>query len=299
MPTSPRTRPSWSAARSSSPNAARAATPARFPTALLGMDAGEGCSGKDYLNCWNKYWAWTKTDDFKTEDARHRPAAGLPRWQLSFHRHARSGDAAADQRVQPAGHQCHRRQHLGQLLLAHLQGSSVGGKHHLVPPGYRASREPTRCPAGGRGYTRPASLISAWSTAPFLQNNTVGKFNASPSVEARMDSFQDSIEQMLWPEKRDKDQLLGDKVPGTHRPHHHDQLPSRSVWISARSAEAFAEFWAALLPVAVRRRRHRDWADPRRNAGRPAGQSRFAGRDNGRRRQGGASGKSGGPCCSR
>ena len=30
-----------------------------------------------------------------------------------------------------------------------------------------------------------------------------------------MDSFQDSIEKMLWPEKRDKDSVLGDKVPGT------------------------------------------------------------------------------------
>ena len=27
-------------------------------------------------------------------------------------------------------------------------------------------------PGGGRGYTRPASLVSLWSTAPFLQNNT-------------------------------------------------------------------------------------------------------------------------------
>jgi hypothetical protein len=69
-------------------------------------------------------------------------------------------------------------------------------------------------PAGGRGYTRPASLISLWSTAPFLLNNTVGKFNPSPSVEARMDSFNDSIEKMLWPEKREKDSVLGDKVPG-------------------------------------------------------------------------------------
>jgi hypothetical protein len=69
-------------------------------------------------------------------------------------------------------------------------------------------------PAGGRGYTRPASLISAWSTAPFLQNNTIGKFNASPSVQARMGSFQDSIEKMLWPEKREKDPVLGDKVSG-------------------------------------------------------------------------------------
>jgi hypothetical protein len=57
-------------------------------------------------------------------------------------------------------------------------------------------------PASGRGYTRPASLISLWSTAPFLLNNTVGDFNPSPSVKERMQSFDDSIEQMLWPEKR-------------------------------------------------------------------------------------------------
>lgn len=29
-----------------------------------------------------------------------------------------------------------------------------------------------------------------------------------------MSSFQDSIEKMLWPEKREKDSLLGDRVPG-------------------------------------------------------------------------------------
>ena len=69
-------------------------------------------------------------------------------------------------------------------------------------------------PGGGRGYTRPPSLISLWSTAPFLLNNTVGEFQSSPSVEARMRSFQSSIEQMLWPERRDKDLVLGDKIPG-------------------------------------------------------------------------------------
>jgi len=57
-------------------------------------------------------------------------------------------------------------------------------------------------PAGGRGYTRPASLISLWSTAPFLLNNSVGAFNPSTAVEDRLQSFDSSIEQMLWPEKR-------------------------------------------------------------------------------------------------
>jgi hypothetical protein len=69
-------------------------------------------------------------------------------------------------------------------------------------------------PAGGRGYTRPPSLISVWSTAPFLLNNSVGNFDPSPSVQARMRVFQDSIEKMLWPEKRDRDTLIPDKVPG-------------------------------------------------------------------------------------
>ena len=69
-------------------------------------------------------------------------------------------------------------------------------------------------PAGGRGYTRPASLVSLWSTAPFLLNNTVGTFDPRASVEGRMKSFDSSIEQMLWPERRAKDPILGDKIPG-------------------------------------------------------------------------------------
>ena len=36
--------------------------------------------------------------------------------------------------------------------------------------------QPFTMPAGGRGYTRVPSLISLWSTAPFLLNNSVGPF---------------------------------------------------------------------------------------------------------------------------
>src|SRR5215469_821202 len=71
-----------------------------------------------------------------------------------------------------------------------------------------------KMPAGGRGYTRPPSLIALWSTAPFLLNNTLGKFDPSPAVANRMKSFQSAIEQLLWPEKRDKDPVLADKIPG-------------------------------------------------------------------------------------
>ena len=69
-------------------------------------------------------------------------------------------------------------------------------------------------PGGGRGYTRPASLVSLWSTAPFLLNNSVGNFYGAGTTEARMASFDDSIQKMLWPEKRRKDAVLGDKIDG-------------------------------------------------------------------------------------
>ena len=90
-------------------------------------------------------------------------------------------------------------------------------------------------PGGGRGYVRPASLVSVWSTAPFLQNNSVGPFNEDPSVEGRLKSFDASIRQMLWPETRRKDQLIGDKVPG----------PS---WIQRTTATSYLKVPAGYLP---------------------------------------------------
>lgn len=63
--------------------------------------------------------------------------------------------------------------------------------------------------SNGPGYYRPPSLISIWSSAPFLHNNTVGidPMIATPgdvSVAARMKAFQDGIEKMLWIKDRGK-----------------------------------------------------------------------------------------------
>ena len=57
-------------------------------------------------------------------------------------------------------------------------------------------------PAGGRGYYRSPSLVSMWSTAPYLHNNSLGKFTNNPSVAGRMEAFQDGVEKLLWPKKR-------------------------------------------------------------------------------------------------
>ena len=52
------------------------------------------------------------------------------------------------------------------------------------------------------GYYRTPSLVSLWSSAPFLHNNMLGKFTGDPSVAGRIDTFNDAVEKLLWPEKR-------------------------------------------------------------------------------------------------
>lgn len=59
-------------------------------------------------------------------------------------------------------------------------------------------------PPGGPGYYRPASLISLWATAPFLHNNTLGKFTRDPSVGGRLEAFDDAINRLFWREYREK-----------------------------------------------------------------------------------------------
>ncbi|MDD5199342.1 MAG: hypothetical protein PHC88_06015 [Terrimicrobiaceae bacterium] len=55
---------------------------------------------------------------------------------------------------------------------------------------------------GGPGYYRVPSLVSVWSSAPFFNNNALGKFTGDPSVAGRMEAFNDAVQKLLWPEKR-------------------------------------------------------------------------------------------------
>ncbi len=184
----------------------------KAPTPAVGLDPG-GCAGPGYLGCWSRYWEWTKTDEYK-QKMREIVLAG------DF---LEDNFLSTDARVPVTL--------LETNVCSPLATNAIGGniwdnfssKSYKDLPSvgtvtvhdpFTGESRPYTMPGGGRGYTRPASLVSVWSTAPFLQNNSVGKFEPSPSVEARMRSFQDSIEQMLWPEKRDKDPILGAKVPG-------------------------------------------------------------------------------------
>lgn len=173
----------------------------------------EGCVGPDYLSCWNKYWAATETPQFKTEMTKIVTAPDFL-----------DGNYLSNElRVPVTLLETNACSPLATNALAGNIWDNFSSQSYKDLPSvgeitwyHPVTGEPKKytMPAGGRGYTRPASLISLWSTAPFLLNNSVGHFEPSPSVEARMRSFDDSIRQMLWPERRDKDSVLGDKIPG-------------------------------------------------------------------------------------
>ncbi|MBV8436314.1 MAG: hypothetical protein JOY95_02230 [Silvibacterium sp.] len=184
----------------------------KAPVPAAGVDPG-GCSGAHYLDCWKTYWEWTKTDDYKKKmrdivlkddflkDNYLSSELRIPVTLLRTNACSPLATNAIEDNI------------WDNFSSRTYKDLPSVGKIQVNDRLTGESKEYT-LPAGGRGYTRPASLVSLWSTAPFLLNNTVGNFNPSPSVDARMSSFQDSIEKMLWPEKRDKDSLVGSKIQG-------------------------------------------------------------------------------------
>ena len=172
------------------------------------------CQGAGYLTCFQRYWAWTQTDGYKTE---MRKVVQAPDFLEGNY-------LSSDARIPATLLRTNACSPLATNALSgniwdnfsaqsYKQLPSVGTVTLSDP--YTGAPVPYAMPAGGRGYTRVPSLISLWSTGPYLLNNSVGPFDISPSVDARMKVFAASIEQMLWPEKRERDAVLGDKVPGT------------------------------------------------------------------------------------
>jgi hypothetical protein len=209
----------------------------KYPQPAPAIDPG-GCAGPNYLACWNEYWKWTKTDAFKA------PMRDLVR-SADF---LKDNYLSTDLRVPATLLQTNACSPLASNAIAGNIWDNFSSKtYKQMPPvgdvtvynPFTGEPSSFAMPAGGRGYTRPASLISVWSTAPFLLNNSLGEFHRTGSVADRMRSFDDAIEKLLWPERREKDAVLGDKIPGridrtTARAYltlPPDNLPKFALWL--------------------------------------------------------------------
>jgi hypothetical protein len=217
-----------------------------------GICAGGG-NGPNYRACWDRYWEWTQTKEFK--DA----IVGLV-----TARDANGNDTflegnylSSERRVPVDLMQTNACTALATNGLAgDIWDNFTSSSYKSLPPvneltvyhpvsGGAMSLRP---PGNGRGYLRPPSLISVWSTAPFLSNNSVGHEDEStyasaysppsraggydtskssercpaasdgdpylPCVANRMKVFDHSIRQMLNPQTRRMDGLTQTPVPG-------------------------------------------------------------------------------------
>jgi len=207
------------------------------------------CAGESYLGCFKRYWQWTQTDEYK---AQMRQIVNAPDFLEGNY-------LSSDVRV-PAT--LLRTNVCSPLATNALRGNiwdNFSSESYKSLPSvglvtlndpFTGARWQYRMPAGGRGYTRVPSLISIWSTAPFLLNNALGPFSGDPSVQGRMKVFDASIEQLLWPEKRAHDDILGDKVPGViDRTTERSQItiPTGFVPDALKPMEGFLHRWMPWL----------------------------------------------------
>ena len=128
----------------------------KLPEPAKGLDPA-GCSGPGYLDCWKQYWAWTKTDDFKSQIRKIVLAPDFVERELPFQRSSRPGDAAPNERLQPARYQRDCRQYLERFFFLDLQSAAVG--RHGNGPGSFHRQEDTVPNAGGRPRLHPCAVI--------------------------------------------------------------------------------------------------------------------------------------------
>jgi hypothetical protein len=162
-----------------------------------------GCIGPNYMSCWNAYWNWTKTAEFKND---MKTIVMAPDFADT------NNALTTDLRVPVTLLETNACSPLATNAIAgNIWDNFSSTAYKSLPSvGSVKIQSPFKpyevsdyvMPGGGRGFTRPPSLASLWSTAPYLVNNSLGEFYWSGSVPDRMKSFEDGITQLLWPEKR-------------------------------------------------------------------------------------------------
>jgi len=181
--------------------------------AAIAIEEGGGCAGKELSRLLEQILGVDQEPTISRRKCWNLEAPRLPGSQLFVHRAPDSCHAPPDNACSPLATNALRGNIWDNFSSSSYKDLPSVGTITWYHP-YTGEPRTYEMPAGGRGYTRPPSLISLWSTAPFLLTTPSENFNGRSFVKGRLATFQNSIEQMLWPEKRDKDELLGDKIPG-------------------------------------------------------------------------------------
>ncbi|MBP1849377.1 hypothetical protein [Rhizobium halophytocola] len=146
------------------------------PPVSYGVDLGQcagGGAGPQYRQCWDRYWAWARSDAFK---AGMRALVEQPDFL--------EGNYLSTERRVPLDllgtNACSAIATNG--LAGDIWDNFTSSTYKTLPPSGEVTihhpvsggAAPFQPLGNGRGYIRPASLVSLWSTAPYLLNNSVG-----------------------------------------------------------------------------------------------------------------------------
>ena len=206
----------------------------KLPEKVYGIFNRPECVGAGYMKCWNQYVEYTKTtdyhsqiekivadkdflkDNFLSTDIRVPMTAIDTNLCSSIATNAIKDNiwdnfASSSYKALPS---------VGTFRINYATTMKSGNNL-----GVQLTSEEIEVPAGGRGYLRPPSLVSLWSSAPFFQNNSLGKFDERGTVEGRMASFEDAMKRLLNPDLRGEPlrpgeakvqytSIYGDKIPG-------------------------------------------------------------------------------------
>lgn len=210
------------------------------------------CIGENYLKCWNSFWQYSKTPDFKQEMAK------IVQQKDFLNNNFLSTDLRIpvnltdSQLCSPIATNAIKGDIWDNFSSTSYKDLPSIGKfvvNYPVDSGSMMRSESIEVPDGGRGYLRPPSLISVWSTAPFLQNNALGDFDLRGTVEGRMSSFQDSISKLLNPETRSNPAAPKIDGQGTravyYKTNFGDQLPGE---IDVTTKESYIKIPRGYLP---------------------------------------------------
>lgn len=197
----------------------------------------DGCSGPDYRACWTRYWIYSKTPEFK---AKMRDIVADPDFLKDNYLSSEARVPVTLLRTNacsPLASNALRGNIWDNFSSSTYKALPSVGKVTVQDP-FTGERWQYAMPGGGRGFTRVPSLVSIWSTAPFLVNNRLGPFTDDPSVEGRMKNFNASIEQLLWPEKREHEEGFdGFIVRTTERSF--VNIPKRSIPVELKNLVDF------------------------------------------------------------
>ena len=150
------------------------------PEALKMMP--DGCSGANYLQCFIRYWAYTKTDDYK---AKMGDIVAAPDFLTGNY-------LSTDARIPVTLLRTNACSPLGtNAIRGNIWDNFSSDTYKTLPSvgnitvqdPFTAERWQFKMPDGGLGFTRVPSLIGVWATAPLLLNNRLGPFSTDPSVE--------------------------------------------------------------------------------------------------------------------